>query len=294
MDDRRGDSHGRRADDRLKIDFPNIPQSDAARASQLFAGDLLVYEQVTAMRPLLTIAEVHLSRAFGKTDLRRAHQDLTPDAYSDRMRELHASCRSADDVPRAWADVFAEIGLAPYGTCYDWFDIRALPSGDSHLSRHTPMLPPHHDTWGSNIYQQINWWAPVFPVNATNSVVVFPRYWEKGIANSSADWDLGELRRLPPNLRRDYPRLPNILEKPKTAEPIALEPGDVLAFSAQHLHGSQPNTSPVARFNLECRTVCVADVDAHHTALQHGWRRTTRGLGLVQTDQRWHPVKGSS
>ena len=48
--------------------------------------------------------------------------------------------------------------------------------------------------------------------------------------------------------------------------PVMLEPGDIVAFSAQHLHASQPNTSDVARFNLECRTVSVADVSAGRAA----------------------------
>ena len=80
------------------------------------------------------------------------------------MGDLRAAWRRDTDVRAAWTAVFEDIGLNPADTCYDWFYIRALPPGKTHLGRDTPRLPPHRDTWGSNIYQQINWWAPVFPI----------------------------------------------------------------------------------------------------------------------------------
>ena len=45
-----------------------------------------------------------------------------------------------------------------------------------------------------------------------------------------------------------------------------MEPGELLCFSGAHLHASVPNTSGVARFNLEMRTVNIDDIRQNHGA----------------------------
>ena len=182
------------------------------------------------------------------------------------MGALRKAWRRDDAVRGAWIEVFRDIGLNLDDACYDWFQIRALPPGDAHQGPNTPRLPPHRDTWGSNVYQQINWWAPVYPITADRALAVYPDHWRRPLPNTSRAWDLAALRRLPPDARKEYPRLPDALETPANAVPVTLAPGDVLAFSAQHLHASRRHTTPVARFNLECRTVCVADVAAGRAA----------------------------
>ena len=82
---------------------------------------------------------------------------------------------------------------------------------------------------------------------------------------------------------------PTFWETPDNPIPVMLEPGDVLAFSAQHLHASQFNKTNPARFNLECRTVCTGDIAAQRAAPQHRRRCATGRVGLVQTHHRRHP-----
>ncbi len=43
---------------------------------------------------------------------------------------------------------------------------------------------------------------------------------------------------------------------------LAPEPGDLLCFSGAHLHASVPNSTGLARFSVEARTVDVGDVAA--------------------------------
>ena len=250
----------------MNLQYPGFPHRDASRAASVFAGDLVIYREVSAIQPLLAFTKERLIAAFDGRDPPRAHQTLDPDEYGRRMGNLRAAWRHNDEVRRAWIDIFTDVGLDLNDACYDWFYVRALPPGEAHLGRHTPLLPPHRDTWGSNVYQQINWWAPIFPISSANTFVVYPDCWQRAVRNTSAEWNLEALRQLPPAQRRDYPRLPDILEIPEDAVPVVLEPGDILAFSAQHLHGSQFNATEAARFNLECRTVCVADVTSGRAA----------------------------
>ena len=248
------------------IRHPPRPHGDAARAAMVFAGDLAVYRRVPALRPLLALARTRLEAAFGGLDPERAHRSLDAGEYGRRMAALRKAWRHDDAVRAAWIDVFRDIGLDLDEACYDWFYIRALPPGDSHLGAHTPRLPPHRDTWGSNLYQQINWWAPIYPITARRTFAVYPDRWRRPVKNASAAWDLQALRRLPPAERRHFPKLPEVMETPARAVPVVLEPGEVMAFSAQHLHRSCRNTTTLARFNLECRTVSAADVAAGRAA----------------------------
>lgn len=75
-------------------------------------------------------------------------------------------------------------------------------------------------------------------------------------------------RALSPEARKAYPKLPGLLERPEAGSglPVVIAPGDLLCFSAQHLHGGQPNTSAVVRFSLECRSVNLADVRQRRAA----------------------------
>lgn len=64
-------------------------------------------------------------------------------------------------------------------------DIAGLWNDWSH--RH---LPPHRDTWGSNIQCQSNWWAPLYPLTADATLLLYPSFFAEKVPNSSADWDL--------------------------------------------------------------------------------------------------------
>ena len=52
----------------------------------------------------------------------------------------------------------------------------------------------HRDTWSSNVLQQTNWWLPLRPLSDERTIAFYPGYSSKPIANTSADWDLAELR----------------------------------------------------------------------------------------------------
>ena len=45
-----------------------------------------------------------------------------------------------------------------------------------------------------------------------------------------------------------------------------VEPGDVLCFSGAHLHAGTPNSTGVARFSIEARTVDAGDAAAKRGA----------------------------
>ena len=136
---------------------------------------------------------------------------------------------------------------------WDWLHLRIQPHQDF---TEAGSLGYHRDTWSSNIDAQTNWWTPVLPITRERTIALYPAYWSRALANTSASWDLERVR--------EMPLVPRPCE-PVNADSevrIVIEPGDLLCFSGAHLHASVPNTSGATRFSVEVRTVAAIDVQA--------------------------------
>ena len=150
------------------------------------------------------------------------------------------------------------VGVDPARTYWDRTFLRVvepLAPGEDARS-----IGFHRDTWGSNVLAQVNWWTPLEPITAERTIAFYPAYWSRPIANSSADWDLDEIRE-----RRargeEVEIVPEPTEPVDTASELrmVIEPGDLLCFSGAHLHASVPNTSGERRVSVELRTVNADD-----------------------------------
>jgi Phytanoyl-CoA dioxygenase (PhyH) len=115
------------------------------------------------------------------------------------------------------------------------------------------------------VLQQTNWWTTIRPLSADRTIALYPDYWSRPIANTSADWDLDAIRQR----RRKGERDEDIPIVPEPTEPVdraselrvVIEPGDLLCFSGAHLHASVPNVSGETRYSVELRTVADVDVE---------------------------------
>jgi hypothetical protein len=151
-----------------------------------------------------------------------------------------------------------QVGVDPARTCWDRLHVRVvepLEPGEQGRS-----IGFHRDTWGSNVLAQVNWWTPLRPITAQRTIAFYPAYWSRPLANSSADWDLDEIRERR-QAGEDVQIVPEPTEPVDTTSELrmVIEPGDLLCFSGAHLHASVPNTSAEARVSLELRTVNVDD-----------------------------------
>jgi hypothetical protein len=233
--------------------------------AQIFAGDILVFQQVPALKALVRDIDAMVREGLGDTEPETAEARLAPDVFLARVRALRSQVRADKALMELVGEAVAQVGLPPEDTYFDGLQLRLVPSNASHQARRIMPLPPHRDSWGSNILQQINWWAPLYPLARTRSIVLFPKYWTKPIANDSANWDYHELkRRMEEGRVEGYPVLPTatVPLKPEDGLAIVIEPGDLLCFSAAHLHGSIADESGITRFSLETRSVSASHVRA--------------------------------
>jgi hypothetical protein len=150
----------------------------------------------------------------------------------------------------------AVLGDAPERAQFDLGPEEFTARASDLVAREAGTLGYHRDTWSSNVDAQTNWWTPVLPITRERTIAVYPAYWSRPLANTSASWDLRRVREMP--------------LVPRPSEPvdadselrIVIEPGDLLCFSGAHLHASVPNTSGATRFSVELRTVTADDVQA--------------------------------
>src|SRR5699024_5284435 len=136
------------------------------------------------------------------------------------------------------------------------------PHTDQGESRLAP-LTAHRDTWGTNIAAQTNWWAPLFDTPPERTLLLYPGYFARAVANNSDGWDFKAMLRAHKS-GGTYPLLPTSQEAlpPDEGLAISLLPGDLLCFSGAHLHASVPNTTGATRLSFETRTANCDDAMA--------------------------------
>lgn len=268
--------------------------------TRVYAGDLLIVRGVDAAARLVEFFDTELRTAFACDAPPEAQSSMVPADWQGLAARLRAGYKRDPRAAELMRAMLVDFGLGPARTASDALNLRIQPHDDSpgRDERHT--LGAHRDTWASNVYQQINWWLPVYPVTPGRTIGFFPGYWERAIANDSADWDLDAIRAEVRSARSEG-RLPVIRNTPDPTGPlddgglipVVVEPGDVLIFSGAHLHASVPNASGVTRFSLEIRSFDLADAvagagapnidgSAPHTAW-HWFRRLDTGDRLPAT-----------
>lgn len=251
------------------IQFLTSPPPPDWVRRRIYAGDLLVVRDVPAMRELVGYLQDVLTSEFETVDPMHAQFELGREEWERRAKALRTQYKRDERARELMVALFAQFGFDPARTAADVVNLRCQPHDDTPGPNPQHTLEAHRDTWGSNVYQQINWWAPIYPVTPERTIALFPGYWDRPVANNSADWDLDEIRAEISAARaqgRDpvFPNVPEPTEPIGRADwlPLVIAPGDVLLFSGAHLHASVPNGSGAARYSVELRSVDEHDARA--------------------------------
>ena len=230
---------------------------DGQRRESIYGGDLLVFKKVPPMEEFCAFTDALIREVFGTTDPVRAQFELDRDEYLSRVEALQKRFGEDARAKDLFLAALEHVGVDLRRTFWDWLYLRVSPHGEEHSGRRTAKLGSHRDTWSSNVYAQTNWWAPIYPITPGRTIAFYPAYWSSPVENTSGDWDLEEIR----SGRSSAPLVPWLTEPVDTASELrpVIEPGDLLCFSGAHLHASVPNSTGVARFSVEVRTVDAGD-----------------------------------
>ena len=184
--------------------------------------------------------------------------------HEDLSVKLINELKNQKTLKDLFKSFLTDIGFNQGKTYWDKFVVRIAPASDKFKPRENSRIGIHRDTWGTNIHQQINWWAPINDLDVKNTLIFYPDYFSKKIRNSTASWDLNIYLEKRKQNDFSYPSAPELLESLATdikTLPITIEPGEILCFSGSHLHSSTKEKSLKTRFSYEIRTVCMDDIE---------------------------------
>ena len=239
---------------------------------RIYRGEVFCLRGGAPAAEVIAVARRACETALAPRHPTRAHEEASPARLALLQREFARS----PDARAAWRALFAGLGLPVEQVARDRLRLRFQthhPAGSERSPRAiTAPLPVHRDTWGSNLYAQVNWWMPVWPLAAGRTMALYPGWWGRPAGNTSAHFDL------PAVVERNRAARPggavagDLIPRLRTplpegdARPVLIEPGSVLAFSGAHLHGSVPNTTGITRVSLETRTLFLPDLLARRGA----------------------------
>lgn len=276
------------------------PGNLEALHEQLYAGAIVRFSNLAAMRDLAAHARRFVEAHLAPHDPVRIHAMLDREALALRLSDVQRAFSRDGDTKQLWRALFEEAGFDPADTARDRLFIRFQPptpaQGGPHRARSTGTVGFHRDSWGTNLYAQVNWWAPVYPITHERTFAFLPALFDQPIPNDSADFDLAEVMARgratgPAGDRGKMAPAPLPGLDLGAGQPVVIDPGEVIAFSAQHAHVGVSNQSDVTRISLETRTLRLSDVKAGRGArnvdgkakwVAHGmFRRLSDGQALT-------------
>ncbi|NWA09514.1 hypothetical protein [Pseudomonas gingeri] len=245
---------------------PALPEAFHTR---IYAGEIFDLA-LPAMQELVDVARGLLEETLYPHDPTLVHRHLDHARQAECFTRLQAQFHQHDGVRRCWRQVLDSLGLAASGIACDRLHLRFQPPSEpgrtAPRDRATATIAFHRDTWGSNLYAQTNWWAPIYPISAERTFAIYPQLWQRTLANSSADFDLQQvLQRSHRDGRNTVDAdqaIAHLLEsiEGESAIPVVIDPGTLLAFSGAHAHAGVPNHTGLTRISFETRTLWIDDV----------------------------------
>jgi hypothetical protein len=149
------------------------------------------------------------------------------------------------------------LGLPVEEFFIDRFRLRGVAPGSHQIAAAAAAFYAHRDTWFANPQAQINLWMPLHDVSQLDSFGFYPQYFAQAVANDSDQFDYEQFVSQGgfqnPNSRLCQPHW--LETDPPASQPVQLKSGQLLLFSAAHLHATLPNLSPHIRFSIDVRLV---------------------------------------
>jgi hypothetical protein len=240
--------------------------SDDARRAGLYAGDLFVYSACPGARKLVKHARAMLDEAFVGLNPEYAQFDMAVEDYAAILAKLKPTFIHHPLSKKYIIEMLEDLGCDPDKTHFDVPRMRSSTSDNYLTTGIAYAFHPHRDTWYSAPPCQLNWWLPIYPIQADNGLSFHPHYWANAVKNSSNEYDYYQWNKISRARAAEHLKVDSRMQ-PKPQEPMELDPqirivappGAVTIFSAAQMHASVPNTSGRTRFSIDFRTVNVED-----------------------------------
>ncbi|HJR76063.1 MAG TPA: phytanoyl-CoA dioxygenase family protein [Nitrospiraceae bacterium] len=248
--------------------------SDDERRRLLFEGQLFVYSPRASSLRFIHFAQDLIREAFAPHDPETAQFHLPVEVYAEILGKLKPDFIHHPESKRHLQSLLAEMGCDPEKTYFDVPKMRSSTSDNYLTTGIAYAWHPHRDTWYSAPMFQINWWIPIFNIQADNAMAFHPRYWNRPVQNTSRGynyyvWNQQHRGGHVAQYLKEDPR-----PLPRATETLDLDPqirlivpaGGIILFSGAQMHSSVPNTSGKTRFSIDFRAVHLDDAIANNGA----------------------------
>ncbi len=246
---------------------------DDERREALYAGQLFVYSPTASGEALCAHARAMAEEAFAPLSPETAQHELSVEDYVAILAELKPKFIHHPTSKTLIQDILSQVGCDMEKTYFDVPRLRTATCGGYLSSGLAYAFKPHRDTWYSPPQCQLNWWLPVYDIEADNAMAFHMRYWDTPVRNSSAEfnyqmWNQTGRKAAATQVKKDTRKQSEALED-LDLDPqlrIIVPAGGLLIFSAAHMHSTVPNTSSKTRISIDFRTVHWDDIQANHGA----------------------------
>jgi hypothetical protein len=254
--------------------------SDDQRRQALYGGDIVVYSALPSAQRLCALAAAMIKVAFAPIDPRRVDQYLSMEETATILAKLKPAFIHHKDCKRLLPEIISDLGGDPDKVYFDVPRMRSAYPAHYLTSGIAYAFHPHRDTWYSAPLCQINWWLPIFDLTAENCLAFRTKYYDTPVANNSeiynyAEWNARNRVDAAKHVRSDTREQPKPQQEIESHDiRVICPPGGLILFSGAHLHETVPNTSGVARYSIDFRTVHLDEVVAHTGARNQDSRCT--------------------
>lgn len=256
--------------------FTDQSLSDDTRRTRIFAGEICILPPTASSLALCSLARSMLVEAFSPLEPRAAQHHLPVAEYARILADLKPRFIHHPESKRLIRDLLIEVGCDAAQTYFDVPRLRSSTSDEYLTTGIAYAFHPHRDTWYSAPMCQINWWMPIYEIEANNAMAFHPRYWSIPVPNTSATydyqrWNATSRFNAAQHIGKDTREQPKALNEIEVAPDLRILPpvASLILFSAAQLHSSVPNTSGITRFSIDFRTVNSEDATALRGAPNH-------------------------
>jgi len=252
--------------------MPNIlidykTDSEQARRERLFDGDIFVDHSRLETRELCGFANDLITEAFQTRDPERVQHQIKVEEFISIAGPLKSRFTNHPHTKVLIQKILSGMGCDLNKTYFDVPRLRVATSGGYLSAGVGYAYKAHRDTWYSSPQQQINWWLPIFDLEAGRSLILYPSHWTRPIRNTSAGFDYDEWCQVGRQLATSQVKTDS-RKHPVPEEELAFgdesrivcAAGSCIAFAGAHLHATAPNDTGLTRFSLDFRTVHVDDL----------------------------------
>lgn len=242
--------------------------TDDVRRQRLFDGQLFVYSPRKSTLAFVAFARKMIVEAFAPLDPERAQYELSVERYAEILGRLKPAFIHHPESKTHLTAIMKEMACDPEKTYFDVPKMRSSTSDNYLTTGIAYAWHPHRDTWYSAPQCQINWWIPIYDIQADNAMAFHPQYWNRPVKNSSRGYNyyLWNQQNRGAHVAQFLKEDPRPLPKP--TEPMELDPqvrlivpaGGIILFAGAQMHSSVPNTSGKTRFSIDFRVVHRDDV----------------------------------